>query len=126
MDKIAFVIMGHRHSGKSTTWYELFGKKVNKGWKKLFFNLHDFAWTYVLSASSEEKGVPLRNRVGKERPQILLCSIQYTLKGYDSFNFLIEEGYTIRCIWLNPGFNDDNSKPSFDHLGIIPISYHMR
>lgn len=120
MEKIAFVVMAHRHSGKSTTWYKLFGSNVSKGWKRLFFNTREFAWAYVLSASSEEKGVSLHSRLGDERPEILLLSIQYTHAGYQSFDFLIGEGYDIRCIWLNPGFNDVSKKPEFDHLGLVP------
>lgn len=120
MERIVFVVMAHRHSGKSTTWYDLFGSNVSKGWKRLVFNKEEFAWAYVLSASSEEKGVSLSSRLGNERPPILLVSIQYIQSGYDSFNFLIEEGYDVRCIWLNPGFKDASKKPEFDHLGMIP------
>ncbi len=120
MERIAFVVMANRHSGKSRTWYDLFGRKVSKGRKKLMFNKKEFATVYVLSASSEEKRVSLSSRLGSQRPKILLLSIQYIQSGYESFNFLIEEGYDIRCIWLNPGFNDVSKKPEFDHLGLVP------
>lgn len=76
---------------------------------------------FLVNGSPEERGIPLRKLVvGK--PRIVLCSLQYTLRARDSFDWLIESGYTLFVQWLNPGHSD--SSDYADRLGFGDYLLH--
>ena len=133
MDKrIVIVALGNRDSGKSTTWYEFFGRVIRTGYKRISFNFREIE-IFVKNSSFEEMGedinedVFVRNASFEEYgddakeyfdinnlPKIVFCSVQYTQKGIETINFFKEHQYYIYIQWLNPGCCDSTSY--IDHL----------
>ena len=120
MDNLVVAVMGHRNSGKSTTWYELFGRTVRTGTelKKLYLTNTEYIEVFLVSGSPEERETYVGDIIGTLRPRIVLCSMQYRRDVTTTIDFFIQNEYSVFVHWLNPGFNDDNVK-SFDELGLI-------
>jgi hypothetical protein len=116
--KLAVVILGKRNSGKSSTWYEMFGRTIRTGWKRL-----KNTEVYVRNSSYEEAGDEIEDDVfvrnasfeewGDEAedyfdknalPKIIFCSVQYTEKGIRTINWFKDNGYYLYVQWLNPGY----------------------
>ena len=123
--KLAIIILGNRNSGKSNTFYELFGRTIKTGWKQLQIDGKNLT-LFVKNSSFEEMGevidkeVFVRNSSFEERkeeadkffdkvglPRIVLCAVQYKEKGLDTIEFFKRNGYYIYIQWLNPGFRDN-------------------
>jgi hypothetical protein len=119
MKNLVIAVIGNRNSGKSTTWYELFGRTVRTGseLKKLYLTSTEYTEVFLVSGSPEERETYVGDIIGNQRPRIVLCSMQYRQDVTTTIDFFIQNEYFIFAHWLNPGFNDDNTK-SFDNLGL--------
>ncbi len=120
--KLAIIVLGKPNSGKSRTWYEIFGRTIRTGRKKLrlsgkdlnvFVKNSSFEETgkeinlnvFVRNASFEEYGDEITNFFNSDKlPEIIFCSVQYTKKGIRTINWFQENGYYLYIQWLNPGY----------------------
>jgi hypothetical protein len=129
--KLVVIALGKRNSGKSNTWYEIFGKVIRTGWKRLLLNKGSTE-VYVRNSSYEEAGdeieedVFVRNASFEEYgdeaedyfdindlPNIIFCSVQYTEKGVSTINWFKDNGYFLYIQWLNPGYYYSEEYPDF-------------
>lgn len=130
--KLAVIALGKRNAGKSNTWYELLGRVIRTGYKKIVINKKDIE-VFVRNSSFEESGdeisknVFVRNASFEEAgdevedffdmdvlPGIIFCSVQYTEKGIRTIEWFKNNGYYLYIHWLNPGYFDNNEYS--DHL----------
>jgi hypothetical protein len=114
-------VLGHRDSGKSTTWNLLFEYTVRTGSniRKLFLTETEYVEVFLVSGSPEERETYVGNIVGEQRPRIILCSMQYIIEVNETIDFFVNNDYFLYTQWLNPGFNDNNDIARADYLGII-------
>ncbi len=130
--KLAVIALGFPNSGKSTTWYKLFGRVIRTGWKKLFVD-NKLRSVYFRNGSYEERGDEIEDDVffrnasfeeyGDEaeeyfeketnQPEVIFCAVQYIEKGNRTINWFVENGYELYIQWLNPGFHGE---PYEDYL----------
>jgi len=61
--------------------------------------------------------------MGKARPRLVLCSLQYRREAVDTIDFFRSNGYALYVQWLNPGYKDDG--PVQDTLGLMPYLLHL-
>lgn len=131
MKKLAVIVLGERNSGKSKTWYELFGRKIKTGKKKIQLksliiplfvrnssfeemgiDIYKYFEVFVRNSSFEEIGIDAADFFDtKDLPQIVLCSVQYVEKGITTINWFKENGYYLYIQWLNPGHSDEETYP---------------
>jgi len=121
MNNIVISVLGHKNSGKTSTWNQLFGRTVRTGSeiRRLNLNQNECVEVFLVSGSPEERETYIGNILGDQRPRIILCSLQYRHDVYNSFNFFLQNYYAIYCQWLNPGYSDPYGVQMFDKLGII-------
>jgi len=129
--KLVIIALGNKNSGKSNTWYEIFGRVIRTGMKKLILNKKDIE-IFVRNASFEEMGDEIQDDVfvrnasfeeyGDEvedvfnlnhKPNIVFCSVQYTEKGIRTINWFKDNGYYLYIQWLNPGYHDKEEYSDF-------------
>jgi len=124
MDRLAVVALGRRNAGKSLTWNDLFGRAVRTGdgIRPLELGREETVDVFVISGSPEERDMPVSRILGRDRPRIVLCSIQYADAGRDSIRFFSQNGYSFYVQWINPGYKDHGT--SADHLGLIQLLLH--
>lgn len=122
--KLAIIILGNRDSGKSNTFYELFGRRIKTGWKKLPLE-GKYIETFIKNSSFEETGqkiddnIFVRNGSFEEMgdnietdpninqfPSIIFCAVQYIEKGLSTIEYFRKNGYYLYIQWLNPGYKD--------------------
>ena len=113
-------VIGHRNSGKSTTWYELFEYNVRTGSniRKLYLTETEYVEIFLVSGSPEEREIYVGDIIGNKKPRIVLCSMQYISDVTDTLNFFVDNDYFLNMQWLNPGFSDQNFVAHSDYLGI--------
>lgn len=121
MSKLAVIVLGHRNSGKSTTWNTLFGRTVRTGTeiRELELTSELTIPVFVVSGSPEERQVYVGDIINDVNPRIVLCSLQYTEGGRGSIQFFIDNGYQMYVQWLNPGHSDNAVLP--DAIGFLPF-----
>ena len=120
MDKLLVAVIGHRNSGKSTTWNKLFERKrvnTGKNERTLYLGEGESVLVFVVSGSPEERNKYVGDIV-VGNPQIVLCSIQYCANVLESLGFFIERDFFPFVHWLNPGYEDKESVK--DIHGLIP------
>lgn len=119
-NNIVIAILGHRNSGKSSTWYELFQDQVKTGsrLRRLYLTKSEYIEVFLISGSPEERNKFIGDILGDLRPRILLLSMQYVAEVDLTLNFLAENNYSLYIQWLNPGYNDPFEIPYTDYLGI--------
>jgi hypothetical protein len=81
-----------------------------------------FGAKMVVSGSPEER----RRYVGDivdNNARIVLCSLQYTARARDSFQFFADRGYSLYVQWLNPGYKDRAAMA--DALGFGDYLLHL-
>lgn len=115
--KLAVGVLGNRKAGKSTTWYELFGKRVKTGKHKLFFGEGEYVEVFVVSGSPEERNKYVGKIVAPNAPRIVLCAMQYKANVMATVDYFAKQNYFLLVHWLNPGYKDRNPMP--DSLGLI-------
>ncbi len=120
MPHLAMTVLGHRNSGKSSTWYELFGSVVKTGKyeRKLYLNKAQYVSVFLVSGSPEERDAYVGDLLTVERPSIVLCSTQYIEPVKQTYDFFFQNGYDVHVQWLNPGYNDPARYD--DHLQLVP------
>lgn len=121
MAKLAVIVLGHRNSGKTTTWNTLFGRRVRTGTEIRELNLSANVTipVFLVSGSPEERQLYVGDIIDEANPQVVLCSLQYIENGRESIRFFIDNGYRLFVQWLNPGHSDDGILP--DTLGFLPF-----
>lgn len=120
MKKLFLCIMGDRDSGKSTTWYALFGKRVQTSRRHRGLELFPGVWAdvFLINGSPEETRTPLAKRLADVECRVVLCSVQYGEVGKPSFEYIFDQGYDVIVYWLNPGYRDE--LPYSDEAGMRP------
>ena len=120
MSKLAVIVLGHRQSGKSTTWNVLFGRTVRTGTeiRELALTPDSSIPVFLVSGSPEERQLYVGDIISNVNPRVVLCSLQYAEGGRDSIRFFIDNGYRLFVQWLNPGYSDEGLLP--DSLGFLP------
>lgn len=121
MNKLLIAVLGHRDSGKTTTWNSLFGTTVKTGktLRKLYLNGNEYVYVFLISGSPQERNKYVEDLITVEKPAIVLCSTQYRAEVIETYDYFKDNEYSIFVHWLNPGYNDQNSA-YFDSLGLIP------
>jgi hypothetical protein len=134
--KIAIIALGKPHAGKSTTWYEIFGRTIRSGVKQLdldgrnltvrvknasFEESDDEIETYfavlVINASNEESGKKIEDYLDvNDLPWIVFCSVQYIKDGLMTIDWFWEHGYYLYIQWINPGYHDERPYDDFLEL----------
>lgn len=133
--KLAVIALGNRNAGKSSTWYELFGRVIRSGWKTLQINNEEVR-SFVKNSSFEETGQEITENVFVRNASFdeygddvedyfgtddlynfVFCSVQYTEKGLRNIQYFKDNGYTLYIQWLNPGYHDRNDAKHIDVLG---------
>jgi len=134
--KIAVIALGKRNAGKSNTWYEIFGKTIRSGVKRLPLNgniasiqvknasfeesgddIKIYFKVQVINASNEESGYQLEDYLDvDDLPYIVFCSVQYVQDGVKTIDWFREHGYFLYIQWINPGYHD--GQPYDDFLGL--------
>ena len=99
-------ILGKSNSGKSSTWYDLFSRRVKTGEKNL--ELYHKMWeeVFLVNGSPEETYTSLKDRLESKPPRILLCSLQYVSRVEESLDFIFKHKYEMHFLWLNPGYRE--------------------
>ena len=118
-DRLFVGILGHRKSGKSTTWNTLFGRTVHTGANSRHLELrpNECVEVFLISGSNEERDQYAGDVLADQRARIILCSIQYVRHASDTIDYIDDKRFWSYIQWLNPGFNDENRQYS-DYLGI--------
>lgn len=133
--KIAIIALGKRNAGKSNTWYQLFGKTIRSGLKKLRINnkelltfvrnssfeesgdeIENYFDVYVVNSSPEESGYEIEDYFEENNlPNMIFCSVQYVEHGIKTIDWFKKNNYFLYIQWLNPGFKDTSEYD--DYLG---------
>lgn len=118
-DRLFVTVLGNRKAGKSTTWYELFGKRVRTGKRphKLELRPGEFVDVFLISGSPEERRKYAGKILAGQRCRIVLCAIQYTPAVERTLKYVFDTGFWVYVQWLNPGYNDPGE--TFDRLGLV-------
>ena len=124
MSRLAVLVIGHRKAGKSTTWYHLFRRKVSTGSKVRRLTIGtQTVDAFLISGSPEERKTYVAKIVGRAKPRLVLCSVQYRHEAMDTIDFFLTRGYALYVQWLNPGYRDSGPVP--DSLGLMPYLLHI-
>jgi len=68
-------LLGHRNSGKSSTWNELFQRTVKTGTeiRRLYLTKSKYIEVFLVSGSPEERYTYVGELIGDLKPRINLC-----------------------------------------------------
>jgi hypothetical protein len=119
MTKLAVIVLGNENSGKSETWYQLFGKRnlpTRKRLRTLNLSENEAVEVFLANGSMEERNKKIEDVINKEA-NIVLCSVQYVESGLETLEYFIKNDFEILVQWLNPGYSDGESE-YFDSLGM--------
>jgi energy-coupling factor transporter ATP-binding protein EcfA2 len=119
-DKLVVAVLGHRNSGKSTTWNTLFGNTVRTSNKvrRLFLTQSEYVDAFLVSGSPEERQTSVGKIIGELSPSLVLCSMQYRADVTQTIDYFLKNGYALFVQWLNPGYSETGRVP--DTLGLMP------
>jgi hypothetical protein len=78
-DRLFVTVLGHRKSGKSTTWNTLFGRTVHTGKQSRMLELlpGECVEVFLISGSNEEREQYAGDVLEDQAARIILCSVQY-------------------------------------------------
>ena len=118
-DRLFVAVLGNRKAGKSTTWYELFGKRVRTGRRvhKLELRPGEFVDVFLISGSPEERKKYAGTILKGQRCRIVLCAIQYAPEVEKTLHYVFDQDFWIFVQWLNPGYNDAGE--TWARLGLV-------
>lgn len=121
MENLAITVLGNRNSGKSTTWNNLFERKVRTGTeiRRLFLREREYVEVFLVSGSPEERETYVGKIIGEQTPRIVLCSMQYRADVTQTIQFFSDNNYSIFCHWLNPGYFDPVEMATSDDLELM-------
>lgn len=119
-DRLFVGVLGHRKSGKSTTWNTLFGKTVHTGAnsRQLELRPHECVEVFLISGSLQERGEYAEDVLKNQSARIILCSIQYVQDASDTIDYIENEDFWTYIQWLNPGYSDPDIQ-YWDCLGLV-------
>ncbi|MCK4663518.1 MAG: hypothetical protein KAT68_11675 [Bacteroidales bacterium] len=119
--KLLIGTLGVLHSGKTHTWNTLFKRvvKTGKNMRKLFLTDDEYVEVFLVSGSPGERHMYVGDIITAEKPEIILCSLQYTKEVIDTINYFIDNNYFLYIHWLNPGYTEQIEPPLFYTLGVI-------
>lgn len=102
-DKLVISALGNRNSGKSHTWNTLFRRPVRTGrrMRRLYLSATEYVEVFLVSGSPEEKHTDVGQIVGRRKPSIILCSIQYSANATQSIDYFLQNDYSFYTQWLN-------------------------
>lgn len=105
-DRLLAATLGHRNSGKSTTWNCLFDGTVRTGKyeRPLYLNRAQTVNVFLIGGSPEEREIKVDEILPEPLPQVILCSMQYREDVTKTFEYFFHNGYEIYVQWLNPGY----------------------
>lgn len=120
MPHFAVTVLGHRNTGKSTTWNTLFDTTVKTGKyeRRLYLNKAQYVNVFLVSGSPEERDEYVGDLIAAGKPEIVLCSTQYIAGVQATYDYFFRNGYQCFVQWLNPGFSEVAVYP--DSLGLLP------
>lgn len=120
MDRLFISVLGNRNSGKSSTWNALFGREVRTGknTRQLSLGNGRCVEVFLISGSPEERQIYAGQILENQNCRIVLCSVQYTDAGRDTFNYAVDKEFSVFTQWLNPGYEDQGNY--FDNEGFAP------
>ena len=97
---------------------KLFSQTVRTGRyiRRLYLSSAEYIEVFLVSASAEERHLYVRNIIGRQRPRIVLCSIQYLDVATKTIEYFLQNGYSLYTHWLNPGYSDNGLQT--DYLGL--------
>jgi hypothetical protein len=118
-DRLFVGVLGHRNSGKSRTWNELFGATVHTGKHSRMLELRrgECVEVFLISGSNEERNQYAGDVLAGLNARIVLCSMQYVDTVVDTIKYVEDEDYWLHIQWLNPGHGEPDMQYS-DYLGI--------
>lgn len=119
VDRLFVGVLGHRRSGKSTTWNELFGKRVNTSATSRMLRLRrgECVEVFLISGSNEERGTYAGDVLKSQKARIVLCSMQYVEEVCETIDYVLNHNFSMHIQWLNPGYSDPDAQ-YWDYLGI--------
>src|SRR5687768_8443282 len=106
--------LGHRDSGKSTTWETLFDRRVrttkNRP-RRLYLNDDESEWVDVVlvNGSPEERKDTIEEILQGDSPRIVLSSMQYHPSVDETLSYFEARDYDGYVQWLNPGYRDGST-----------------
>lgn len=119
-ENLVVAVIGHRDSGKTSTWNALFKRAVRTGseMRRLYLRGDEYVEVFLVSGSPEERKIYVGELITVNNPRIVLCSMQYREDVFETIDYFTERNYYLYVHWLNPGYSD----ASFiqDSLGIVP------
>lgn len=110
--RLAIIVLGKPRSGKSSVWCSLFNQMGLKSCKTKRLQLtaspgpaNHSEWIEValIYSSCTETEKKITSRLPRPLPDVVLCSAQYDRYEISTFDFLHQNGYDIRVLWLKPG-----------------------
>lgn len=117
-DRLFVGVLGHRDSGKSTTWNTLFGATVKTGRYPRPLPLYggECVEVFLISGSPEERQLYAGDILAKQNCRIVLCSMQYVETVRKTLDYAVKE-FDLFVQWLNPGQHDTGE--NYDRLGLV-------
>ena len=118
-DRLFVSVLGHRNSGKSRTWNDLFGATVHTGKYPRMLELQrgECVEVFLISGSNEERQQYAGDVLDGQQARIILCSMQYTDAVFDTIKYVEDNDFWIYVHWLNPGYSEPDRQYS-DYLGM--------
>lgn len=118
--KLLVGILGHYHSGKTTTWNTLFDKTVRTGKHERLLRIDNASMkVFLVNGAPLERKAELKKILPAYDPDIVLCSFLYHKNVKQNFDYFIKKGYHLYIQWLNPGYSDEYDASLFYQYGII-------
>lgn len=107
-NKLVIAVLGHPHSGKSTTWNDLFEARVKTGrhLHRLYLSEAEWVEVFLVSGSPQERNKDIADIIGEQTANLVLCSLQYREDVIQTIDYFLNMGYAMYVQWLNPGYND--------------------
>ena len=119
-DKLLIAVLGNYHSGKTTTWTNLFGRTVRTGKHERILKIRNIEIpVFLINGAPLERRSELKYIMPKHDPAIVLCSFLYHKNVKANFDYFIKKNYEVYLQWLNPGYGDEHDKSLFYNIGIV-------
>ncbi len=134
-EKMMIGILGTVKSGKTHTWNLLFDKsnvKTGKKNRRLYFDENTWVDVFLINRSAQKRKMDIKNIMKDNKPEIILCSMQYAKKLPQTLKYFVDNDYFMYIHWLNPGFNEPNDIPLFydsdlvDYMLSVPSMLGVR
>ncbi len=93
--------------------------------RRLYLTHNEYINVFLVSGSPEERGEYVGDLITINKPHIVLCSMQYHENIDNTFQFFLDNEYSMYVHWLNPGFKDSETIPYGDYLGLIGYLMHQ-